>query len=113
MVNFPLLYSLVPRINCMGKCQASCGPINGSPAEKAYFEKQTGKSFPEWQKVIATRHMECPHLDPLGRCEVYANRPIVCRLWGVVPEMPCPWGCTPERMLSSKEGQRLLTQTWC
>lgn len=51
--------------------------------------------------------LTCGYLKD-GRCIVYAARPLVCRLWGVVPEMPCQWGCTPARMLTSAEGRVLM-----
>ena len=35
----------------------------------------------------------CPWLDPVSRmCRVYAVRPLVCRLFGLVPWLPCPIG---------------------
>lgn len=40
---------------------------------------------------------------------IYSDRPIMCRLFGVVPEMVCPMGCKPTKMLSSKKGKKLLS----
>lgn len=46
-----------------------------------------------------------------GRCSVYDVRPMVCRLWGLVPSMRCPYGCKPEGgYLSEREGMRMLLE---
>ena len=44
-----------------------------------------------------------------GRCSIYDQRPTVCRLWGDVPEMPCPHGCTPT--LSSAQGLMTMLES--
>ena len=52
--------------------------------------------------------MTCSMLAPNGRCTVYSLRPLVCRMWGVVRAMPCPWGCEPERWLTDREAMKLM-----
>jgi hypothetical protein len=34
----------------------------------------------------------------------------ICRLWGVVPAMACPFGCQPDRWLSDREACLLLAE---
>ncbi len=121
-MTFPMIYAAVPRIACKGKCQASCGPIDASLTEREYFEKRSGKPFPEVLnlklelnaalQVMRSRNFTCPYLNPVGQCDVYQNRPLICRLWGVAPEMPCPWGCKPERPMTSTEASELLRMTF-
>lgn len=36
------------------------------------------------------------HLLKDGRCSIYADRPLLCRLFGAVPKMACPFGCKPD-----------------
>jgi Fe-S-cluster containining protein len=112
-VDFALIYAAVPKIACKGKCQHSCGPILATERERAHFEKQTGKLFPDSLQImvdsLAGGSLDCPHLNPLGQCNVYQHRPLICRLWGAVPGMPCPHGCRPERLISDREAQRLFT----
>lgn len=43
-----------------------------------------------------------------GRCSIYANRPLICRLFGVAKELPCPFGCKPERWLEKPEVYMLM-----
>jgi len=76
------IYARVPKIACQGLCVDSCGPIQMSKLEYERLGKPPAA-------------MECTLLVN-GRCSRYEDRPLICRLWGVVPEMPCPFGCAIE-----------------
>ena len=94
------LYEQIPAIRCRGLCSESCGPIQMSAREKVRIEKASVKA------LGCDEH--CSMLVG-GRCSVYDVRPMVCRLWGVVEAMPCPFGCVPEGgRLSNEEGMRLM-----
>lgn len=102
------LYAEVPHLPCKQKCASSCGPILMSYVEWQRIIKKLGyepKAPPP--NPLDPRTMNCPMLKG-GLCSVYAMRPMICRLWGVVETMPCPWGCQPERMLTTREGYVLL-----
>ena len=43
----------------------------------------------------ALAELNCVHLGPNG-CEVYDERPLICRLFGTTPRLPCPNGRRPE-----------------
>lgn len=100
--NLDAVYAEMPTLECQGKCAESCGPV--------------AMSRVEWERIIETvgyepgprEDMTCPLLDG-ERCTVYDVRPTICRLWGAVESMPCPWGCKPSRMLPHLEGFRFLT----
>jgi hypothetical protein len=81
------LYAQLPTIECRGKCQDSCGPIDMSVAERRRIADR-GVDIP----LAPT----CPALSMFGTCAVYDVRPMICRLWGVVEAMACPYGCMPE-----------------
>jgi hypothetical protein len=50
-------------------------------------------------------------LTETQRCRVYEIRPMICRLWGLVKGMPCPYGCRPDGgLLLDSEGKRLLQE---
>lgn len=52
----------------------------------------------------------CSALD-LSRlvCQVYEDRPMVCRIWGLIEALACPWGCRPEGgFLDDIDGLRLM-----
>jgi hypothetical protein len=115
MTSFPMLYASIPKIACKGKCQAACGPIAASPREMVYFEEKSGKPFPDDMAMLKTalktkRVPDCPYLNALGRCEQYLWRPSICRLWGVVDGMRCPFGCVAERVLSDAAAGDILRE---
>jgi hypothetical protein len=97
------VYAQVPAIQCQGLCSESCGPLIIDQPERARIIARTGRDIPNLQ-------LTCPALTILGRCSVYADRPLLCRLWGVVESMPCPSGCRPQRYLTDAEGRALLAQ---
>lgn len=98
------LYASLPKLQCIGLCQNSCGPIVVSGLEWRRLAHRVG-----YEPFSSKRDNTCSLLDQqTGRCTVYALRPTVCRLWGVVENMPCPFGCVPERKLTTEEGYRFL-----
>lgn len=108
------LYATLPSIKCRGLCARSCGPLLTSRAEA----ERCGASFidvpdSQYPNTVAwppkDRKLRCQMLKN-GRCTVYASRPALCRLWGVAEEMPCQWGCVPERMLTRAEGTEFLAR---
>ena len=100
------VYAKIPAITCAGKCQECCGPIVVSDAERKQMLRHGRPKNPAKKTDILT----CPSLDvAFGTCAVYVDRPIICRLWGVVAGMPCPYGCVPERALSNEEAYALMS----
>ena len=89
------LYSELPRLDCKGLCADSCGPIVMSRVEWDRIGQVLGHK-PQ------AKGIDCPMLAA-GRCTVYDVRPAICRLWGIAEEMPCPFGCKPERTLSKPD----------
>lgn len=117
------LFDLVPAVACKGDCgrdrhQSCCGPIACSVVEARLLEEYLGTQSPWIDLGAGNVHMDptaltlhtCPHLSWNGRCQSYAVRPLICRLWGAVQRMRCPWGCQPERWLSDDEAGWLLAE---
>jgi Fe-S-cluster containining protein len=123
------IYAELPKIDCKRKCQGACGPLLIPRVENVQIEK-AGAIFDlssikdvelseKWAwmdrtKLVATRpipgSLDCSMLYPSGKCRVYAIRPLVCRVWGMIdePEMRCPFGCVPDRWLTGKEVRSLF-----
>lgn len=108
------LYEQVPEINCKGLCADACGPIDGGPREKVRMRRAGVKLPPRHEAVkamIASEgNYECPALSD-GQCSVYDVRPMVCRIWGAVDDMTCPYGCLPapgQRRLNTAEAVALI-----
>lgn len=51
--------------------------------------------------------LSCPLLDG-AVCSVYVVRPLICRLWGLVPSMRCHFGCEPERWLTDAQAAQFM-----
>jgi hypothetical protein len=96
--------SAVPDAECRGLCAESCAAVPLLPAERAQVSAAAGHALPP---LLAGPDLTCPLLDA-GRCTVYADRPLICRLFGAVEDLRCPFGCLPERLLTPAEGRRLL-----
>ena len=100
------LYDELPGLDCKGLCQASCGKVGEAvaPLEAdligAHMQAM-GMEAPEDDPASKA----CPLLTAHGTCSVHAERPLICRLWGVVADelMVCPWGCKPKRYMSNEE----------
>ena len=98
------IYDKVPRIQCQGHCHTSCGPIGMRALEADLLEAHLG------HPLVPARSIDCQFLTEEGRCRIYENRPLVCRLWGVTTSMPCIYGCEREPMLSNEEALCLLQE---
>lgn len=109
------IYAQIPDVHCKGKCHGACGPIAMAPAESAAIKEIVGEK-------LQTEHVEgvglfvknftssgkCPLLSAGGRCEAYAARPVICRIWAATKALRCPFGCRPKRWLSRQECHALL-----
>ena len=52
---------------------------------------------------------QLPQLHCAGHCtRIFELDPIVCRLWGRLKRLECPYGCQPDRWLSGAEADALL-----
>lgn len=94
------VYAKLPKLACQGRCQECCGPIGMSPVEHQRMAERgrpipgvIAKGQPDY---VFSPHLRCPQLAGNGRCTVYAIRPMLCRIWGMVESMRCPFGCVPE-----------------
>lgn len=102
------LYAEVPEVNCKGLCQAQCSAPPAQPAELVAIGRVDAR-----ERVARPRH-ECPHLSTAGRCEVYAVRPLTCRLFGATfdPRLVCPHGCRAAHPLTREASARLVQRAY-
>ena len=104
------IYAKLPTIQCQGLCHDTCGPIQMTPTEHRRIQQRHGVSIPD--RTIRDGAATCEALTILKRCGVYPDRPLLCRLWGLLTIMPCTYGCKPDRYLSATEGYELLAQAY-
>jgi Fe-S-cluster containining protein len=106
------LYDQIPAMtDCRGHCWISCGPVEMSDRENQRIRGAGFRITNHLQARQLTETFWCEALGPDGRCQVYGIRPLVCRLWGAVESMPCPYGCRPQRWLSDAEGRALVAES--
>jgi len=111
------LYKQLPEIACKGLCANGCGGIDMSRAEHERIV-ELGVFIPRFTEELARRWqanepLHCPALNRQTlRCDVYEDRPMICRLWGLAESMRCPNGCKPTRELTDAETYAFLLQTF-
>jgi hypothetical protein len=79
----------IPAFACIPGCHDCCGPVLASSAEMARLPQKTPA-----ERAAALANWDCVHLGAQG-CTVYDERPLVCRLFGTTPRLPCPHGRGP------------------
>lgn len=83
----------IPNFECVPGCHDCCGPVIASSEEMARLPLKS-----EAAHATALAELSCPHLGDQG-CQVYAERPLICRLFGTTPRLACPNGKHPEVMI--------------
>lgn len=83
----------IPEFACIPGCHDCCGPILASTEEMSRLPP-----ISEADHVAALSNWDCPHLGVTG-CQVYEERPLICRLFGTTPRLKCPHGRQPEAMI--------------
>ena len=91
----------IPTFECVPGCHDCCGPVTTSSEEMSRLPVKSDAAH-----EAALREFNCVHLGPHG-CEVYAERPLICRLFGTTPRMPCPNGRRPETMIDQAVERRV------
>jgi Fe-S-cluster containining protein len=91
----------IPAFECEPGCHDCCGPVTTSSLEMARLPL---KSEAEHDAALAA--LSCPHLGQQG-CQVYDERPLICRMFGTTPRLACPRGKRPAHMLEPELERRL------
>ena len=86
----------IPSFECQPGCHDCCGPVTTSSEEMSRLPRLSAAAH-----EAALAALTCPHLGPQG-CTVYAERPLICRLFGTTPRMPCPVGKRPVQMIDER-----------
>ena len=58
------------------------------------------------EHAAALAGLNCPHLGDTG-CQAYAERPLICRLFGTTPRLACPNGKRPETLIDPRIEQQI------
>jgi len=103
------LYALVPvMLDCKGLCADSCrSPLDVSEMEAERIHELAGEPI-----VPGDGERACNMLNADGRCSVYRDRPMLCRMFGASVLMPCEHGCEPAVWLDEEETIALLAEAF-
>ena len=96
-----LLRRRIPAFACEPGCHDCCGPVTASGEEMARLPPKS-----DAEHAAALDAFSCPHLGEHG-CLVYAERPLICRLFGTTPRLACPNGKRPDTMIEPRIEQRI------
>lgn len=106
-------------MECQGLCYDQCTLVIAHPVEldnigfNPHFKTLDDSKVlvhlikQDWNDTDGC--LTCPMLDSNKRCKIYDKRPLICRLYGVVEDMKCPYGCKQTRYLTNKEGHDLMS----
>jgi Fe-S-cluster containining protein len=98
----------IPTFRCVVGCHDCCGPVTASSLEVARLPVKTPA-----EHAAALESLDCVYLGAHG-CEVYGERPLICRLFGTTPNLPCPNGKRPLYLIdrrTEEEVQRVMAGT--
>ena len=95
------LRARIPSFTCIVGCHDCCGPVTASSEEMARLPVKS-----EAEHAAALAELSCPHLGEQG-CEVYSERPLICRLFGTTPRLLCPNGMRPVYMIDTRTEEEI------
>jgi uncharacterized protein len=126
------LYSRIPQFKCLPECGACCGPVPASRQELAQapelVSRETlgeiaqilaeGPASPLEMKAAPQLSIDsfscgsCPYLGPSKECTIYERRPLLCRIFGTAPSLPCPKGVRCEHPLTLAQERSIMREYW-
>ena len=85
------IYAQIPEVTCT-HCHHCCGPLIWFKPEeiniRRFLQENNMKYLTKSSEEFVQQGMQCPYIKN-DRCSIYPVRPIVCRLQGNTPELPC------------------------
>ena len=116
MAKLDEIYKKIPNIKCKGLCHGSCNFIVIGKKEKTRLENSgihgnfvLREDFDQTVEISGLER-KCSMLSDCGKCTIYNERPFICRLFGTVKKMACPFGCKPDRWLTDSQAKKLMNK---
>lgn len=100
-----VLRQQIPTFTCEPGCHDCCGPVTASSEELLMLPVKS-----DAEHAAALAEWNCPYLIAQGGeqgCTVYAERPLICRLFGTTPRLACPRGRGPAVPIDPRIEQRI------
>jgi len=112
-VHLVSLYKNIPDVECKGLCHESCTLIPVSKIERKRIREHTKLTFDSvlknFDNLCKTGEVSSCKALKDQRCSIYNLRPAICRGFGVVESLECPFGCEPINKLSKTQFNKILT----
>jgi len=89
------IWAEVPSPGCKGLCTDNCTVVPVAEREVPLIGAERTVKVDRLHLMATTEKSVCASLDQFGRCAVYDNRPLLCRLYGATPQLACDHGCQP------------------
>lgn len=83
--------------NCVENCNAECCGMVPIPSQTyKIFKRKIKKPIKDVMKlcgniVLITEDCSCAFLDNNHKCSIYGHRPEICKLYGTIKELQCPY----------------------
>lgn len=98
----------IPKHNCRN-CGDCCGPLMVTKKELSEIKKHVDRNISKKEKNRLKKQkrdpLTCQFRDLENKnCAIYPARPEVCKLFGVVDRLPCPYGNSasiPDTMIAT------------
>jgi len=103
------LYDEIPGFECVPGCSECCGPVPAHEWEtnRLGIEDAESVTAAALKCLTGVEVKKCPLLEG-GKCSVYENRPLMCRLFGTVEDLKCPYGKAPEKLLTKSQAAGIM-----
>lgn len=102
----------IPAFECIPGCTDCCGPVPFSASEWAAVPVKKPMPTTDTAELLAQLYqgvsVTCPYAVKDVGCSIYAQRPIMCRIFGTVEDLRCPHGKRPEQLLTIMQGKTIL-----
>ncbi|MBS3778461.1 MAG: YkgJ family cysteine cluster protein [Candidatus Thermoplasmatota archaeon] len=102
------IYAQIPSFECK-HCQQCSNPIMWFKPEeiniKDYLKKHNLPYIVWTDEEFIDHHMKCPYLQD-NKCIIYPVRPLVCRLQGIIFDLPCPY--TKKTLLTEQQFRNIM-----
>lgn len=96
------LYEQIPAFECLPGCTACCGPVPFARREWARLKDK---------RIARGDSLACPYANPEGGCcDIHAQRPFICRLFGAADGLICPNGAGPDVRLTGEQAEALTIE---
>lgn len=102
------LYTAIPEFDCKPGCFECCGPVPCHDWELEKLGVETGE-FIAAKNLKVIEPGKCQFIKD-GKCSVYERRPLMCRLFGTIEDLQCPYGMRPDILLTKKQASGILRE---